>query len=80
VLVFHYQSIGAFFHCPFFVVDIGFRLPNAKSLYGSVHCNILLLDYRGYGNSSGVPSENGLAIDAITALNYLRSRPDIDKR
>ncbi|MDX1444486.1 MAG: alpha/beta hydrolase, partial [Gammaproteobacteria bacterium] len=33
--------------------------------------NSLIIDYRGYGNSSGEPSEEGLYTDARTAWCYL---------
>lgn len=62
--------------------NIGFRIPNAKCLYEKTGCNILMLEYRGYGSSSGddsVLSEKGLMIDAETALNWLRRRDDVDK-
>lgn len=32
---------------------------------------MLLLSYRGYGGSTGVPTEKGLAIDALTAIDHL---------
>lgn len=40
--------------------------------------NVLLLEYRGYGKSSGTPSERGFSLDAQAALEYLLNRPDID--
>jgi len=52
--------------------NIGFRLPNAKSLYRLCGVNILMLEYRGFGNSSGTPSEEGLRRDARCALSWLR--------
>ena len=33
---------------------------------------------RGYGNSEGVPSEAGLELDGIAAVDTLMERPDID--
>lgn len=33
--------------------------------------NVLIVDYRGYGNSEGSPSEPGLYMDAMAAWNYL---------
>ncbi|MFH0732977.1 MAG: alpha/beta hydrolase [Candidatus Omnitrophota bacterium] len=33
--------------------------------------NIFIIDYRGYGNSEGSPSEKGLYIDARAAYDYL---------
>lgn len=40
--------------------------------------NLLLLDYRGYGESEGQPSERGLYRDGEAALLHLRSRQDVD--
>jgi fermentation-respiration switch protein FrsA (DUF1100 family) len=40
--------------------------------------NLLLVDYRGYGRSSGRPSEAGIYRDGEAALRFLRSRPGID--
>jgi hypothetical protein len=40
----------------------------------------LLVDYRGYGDNPGGPSEEGLARDARAARLYLRSRSDVDSR
>jgi len=36
-----------------------------------------MLEYRGYGLSTGNPHEAGLAIDAQTGLDYIRSRDDL---
>ena len=41
--------------------------------------NFFIFDYRGYGKSSGKPSEKGLYEDAAAAHNYLVSRKDIGK-
>ncbi len=41
--------------------------------------NFFIFDYRGYGKSSGKPSEKGLYEDAAAAYNYLVSRKDIGK-
>jgi len=57
--------------------NIGTRLPNAQHLY-HIGSNVLLVDYRGYGNSEGSPSELGLIRDAQASLDFLRSREDID--
>ena len=46
------------------------RLPNAVALR-NLGAHVLLLDYRGYGRSSGHPSEHGLYADARAGLNYL---------
>lgn len=39
--------------------NIGHRLLNAHLLYTYSGCNILLVEYRGYGRSEGSPSEKG---------------------
>jgi fermentation-respiration switch protein FrsA (DUF1100 family) len=51
--------------------NIGFRLPNARDMYMRCGCHILMLDYRGYGNSDGTPTEQGLMLDAEAALAAL---------
>lgn len=39
---------------------------------------MLVVDYRGYGQSSGRPSERGVYRDAQAAWEYLAGQPDID--
>jgi len=39
---------------------------------------LLILDYRGYGESDGTPSEHGLYLDADAAWTYLATRPELD--
>lgn len=60
--------------------NIGHRLPNVKGLYQYCKCNILLLEYRGYGHSEGSPYEEGLYLDAQAGLQFLLLQvPYIDK-
>ncbi|KAJ6577035.1 Alpha/Beta hydrolase protein [Mycena vulgaris] len=40
-------------------------------------CNVLMLSYRGYGDSQGIPSEKGLRLDAQAALDHLTADPDL---
>lgn len=35
---------------------------------------VFLLDYRGYGGSSGAPTEEGLVLDALASVRWLRER------
>jgi hypothetical protein len=60
--------------------NIGYRLPLLKELYNKGNVNIFAVDYRGYGFSSGMPSEDGLKVDAHTALDWLVRRPDVDNK
>lgn len=52
--------------------NIGHRLPIARVLEENVGCNVLMLEYRGYGLSTGTPNEEGLMIDAQAGLDYIR--------
>lgn len=56
--------------------NIGHRIPIAKIIQEVVGCNVLMLEYRGYGMSTGVPDEAGLKIDAQTGLDYIRQRAE----
>uniref|UniRef100_M4BQL6 AB hydrolase-1 domain-containing protein n=1 Tax=Hyaloperonospora arabidopsidis (strain Emoy2) TaxID=559515 RepID=M4BQL6_HYAAE len=58
--------------------NIGHRLPNALQMYRKVGVNVLLVDYRGFGHSDGVPSEKGIKIDAEAVVDALYARTDID--
>lgn len=40
--------------------------------------HLFTFDYRGFGQSDGVPNPKGVFEDAIAALDYVRSRSDID--
>lgn len=40
--------------------------------------NVFVFDYRGYGASAGRPSRAGVQDDAVAAIRYVRSRPDVD--
>lgn len=56
--------------------NIGHRVPIAKILEENTGCNIFMPEYRGYGLSSGIPNEQGLLIDAQTALDYIRQQEE----
>ncbi|KAF2456658.1 BEM46 family protein-like protein [Lineolata rhizophorae] len=57
--------------------NIGYRLPIARILSDEIRCNVLMLQYRGYGLSTGTPNEKGLTIDAQTGLDYIRQRAEL---
>lgn len=58
--------------------NIGYRLPFAHHLLHNMNTNVLMLDYRGYGNSEGYPTEGKLTIDGQDTLNYLKTRADVN--
>ena len=52
----------------------GFRsrhMPNAL-VFWSAGYSVLLFQYRGYGRSSGTPTEEGLITDGLTAFDWVR--------
>jgi len=49
-------------------------------LFDAIGLNTFIFDYRGYGKSEGVPTEEGLYLDAIAAYEYVHSREDVDKK
>jgi fermentation-respiration switch protein FrsA (DUF1100 family) len=55
----------------------GYRADLARGLRAR-GLHVLLFDYRGYGGSTGRPSEEGLATDARAVRAYVASRPDVD--
>lgn len=57
--------------------NVGHRLPIGKVLSETLGCDVFMLEYRGYGLSTGTPDENGLAVDAQTALDYIRKRAEL---
>lgn len=59
--------------------NIGHRVPNALLMLVNLKSNVVLVDYRGYGKSEGEPSEYGLYLDAEATLDYVMTRPDLDK-
>ena len=56
--------------------NIGHRVPIAKILEENSGCNVFMLEYRGYGLSTGTPDEEGLMVDAQTALDYIRQKKE----
>lgn len=55
--------------------NMGFRLKNAMSMFSKSGVNVLMMDYRGYGKSSGSPTEAGLNHDGDAVVQYAASHP-----
>ena len=53
-------------------VGSGYRVPNYRALSagqpGKIH--VLTFDYRGFGRSSGSPTESGMLLDALTVVDW----------
>ncbi|KAL8810296.1 MAG: hypothetical protein Q9200_002699 [Gallowayella weberi] len=56
--------------------NIGHRVPIAKVFEEHLGCNVFMLEYRGYGLSTGTPNEDGINIDAQTAIDYIRRQDE----
>ncbi|MGB0908828.1 MAG: alpha/beta hydrolase [Nitrospirales bacterium] len=59
--------------------NISHRLPNLSELHHR-GISVFLFDYRGYGQSSGTPSEIGLYQDALAAYEFLVTQKAVDPR
>lgn len=56
--------------------NIGHALPLVSIFYKTYGYNVFIYSYRGYGKSSGKPSEIGLKRDAQAVMKYLTSEDD----
>jgi uncharacterized protein len=65
-----------FFHGNF--GNLSHRAPLIAQMTSDLGANVFTFDYQGYGQSSGVPSEAATSADARAAIDYLRTRPDVD--
>jgi fermentation-respiration switch protein FrsA (DUF1100 family) len=53
--------------------NVSHRLEKLE-VFRSIGADTLIIDYRGYGKSSGMPSEQGVYLDAIAAYRWLTVR------
>jgi pimeloyl-ACP methyl ester carboxylesterase len=71
------NSLGHLLLCHGNAGNIGDRVLHA-ALLTAAGFDVLLFDYRGYGRSSGRPSEQGTYRDARAALTGLLEQPEVD--
>jgi len=71
------DALGHLLLCHGNAGNVGDRLLHAALLW-AVGFDVLLFDYRGYGRSSGAPSEEGTYRDAQAGLRCLLAQPDVD--
>ncbi|MGH7232776.1 MAG: alpha/beta hydrolase [Nitrospiraceae bacterium] len=64
------EHLGVLLWCHGNAGNIIHRLENCAQLYRA-GLSVFLFDYRGYGRSEGMPSEEGLYQDAFAAYGYL---------
>lgn len=58
--------------------NIGFRLDTVQQFVEELHFNVFILSYRGYGDSEGSPSEEGLQADVRAAVRYIFEEAPVD--
>jgi fermentation-respiration switch protein FrsA (DUF1100 family) len=71
------ESLGHLLLCHGNAGNVGDRVLHA-ALLTAAGFDVLLFDYRGYGRSSGRPSEDGTYRDARAALACLLEQPGVD--
>jgi uncharacterized protein len=71
------DSLGHLLLCHGNAGNIGDRVLHA-ALLTTTGFDVLLFDYRGYGRSSGTPSEDGTYRDARATLTCLLEQPGVD--
>ena len=67
-IVFYHENAG----------NIGYRISFMEWLYYEIGCNFLIIGYRGYGHSTGSPSEKGLMKDGEAIINWALNHEYID--
>lgn len=70
-------SLGHVLLCHGNAGNVGDRVPHVE-LLSAAGFDVLAFDYRGYGRSTGRPSERGLERDARAAREALLGRPGVD--
>jgi len=58
--------------------NIGHRVPFLAALNKYCASNLFIIGYRGYSYSEGIPTEKGIKIDSVAAMDYIFSRDDVD--
>ncbi len=66
--------VVVFFHGNAELIDYQSRIVD---LYHAIGVSVLLVEYRGYGRSQGKPSQAGFRQDALTFLDQVKNRPDV---
>jgi alpha/beta superfamily hydrolase len=60
-------------------IDIGTRVYFLEYYFRKLQVNIMLIAYRGYSDSTGIPTERGLMNDGEAIVKYVLEREDIDR-
>ena len=67
--------LAVFFHGNAELVD---QQQRTIRMYHDLGISVFMVEYRGYGDSEGTPSENHIVADTVAFLKLMRERPEID--
>jgi len=67
------RPVILFFHGNAATRAFGVRIQHYQIFSTKLGANVLAIDYRGFADSTGKPSESGLVLDARTAFDWLVS-------
>lgn len=73
------QATGTLLFCHANAGNMGLRNQNYHFLTETCNLNVLAFDYRGFGKSEGKPSEEGLILDGLSMLNYLKEEKKVSQ-
>lgn len=59
--------------------NIGLFLPVVHHIYRNMRYNVFIYSYRGYGHSTGSPSEKGLKKDADAVMRYITTNNQLSQ-
>jgi fermentation-respiration switch protein FrsA (DUF1100 family) len=59
--------------------NMGFRLDSVQQFVQELQFNVFILSYRGYGNSEGSPTEEGLQADVRAAVKFVFEEASVDR-
>ncbi|CAO1625642.1 unnamed protein product [Parajaminaea phylloscopi] len=51
-----------------------FRIASYAQFSARMQANVVAIDYRGFGDSGGIPTEDGLVTDALAAWHWVQSK------
>lgn len=71
------QAVGTVLHFHGSDRNISFTIQNCHWL-SQRRFNVFLFDYRSFGKSAGEPTREGIVQDAVAAIDFVRSRSDVD--
>jgi abhydrolase domain-containing protein 12 len=70
------ERVFVYFHGTSNTRAFNHRIPIMRKLASHFNAHVVTIDYRGFGDSEGYPSETGTALDSRATIDWLRSRLD----